>query len=88
MEALIKGGIKILVMGGCTLNSCVRVSARETGLRFRDGGLSVVVDLSLCGARTSNYAPIPVFSGMSPVEAAMREMSEAGIVVAERVDWR
>ena len=87
VEALIRSGTKVLVMGGCTLNSCIRVSARETRLRFRDDGLSVVADLSLCGARTSNYADSSLFEGISPVESAMREMSSAGIVIAERVAW-
>ncbi len=87
VETLIKEGIRVLVMGGCTLNSCVRVSARETRLRFRYEGLSVVVDLSLCGARGSNYVPSSVFGGMSAVESAIREMAAAGIKVAERVDW-
>ena len=88
MEALIKGGIKVLVMGGCTLNSCVRVSALETRLRFRGDELAIIVDLSLCGARASNYAGSSLFGGMSSVESAIREMSSAGIMVAERVVWR
>ncbi len=88
VDALIEAGTKVLVVGGCTLNSCVRVSARETSLRFRDDGLSVVVDMSLCGARASNYAPSPAFGGMSAVESALREMSGAGVVIAGRVDWR
>ncbi len=86
MEALIEGGIKVLVVRGCTLNSCVRVSARETRLRFRNDGLSVVVDMSLCGARACNYAPSSPFGGMSAVEPALREMSAAGITIVERVD--
>ena len=87
MEALIKRGIKVLVMGGCTLNSCVRVSALETRLRFRGHELSIVVDLSLCGARASNYAGSALFGGVSSVETAIREMSSAGIMVAEQVVW-
>ena len=55
LDGVIGSGIKNLVVGGCTLNSCVRVSAIETRNCFRDEGLDVVVDLSLSGARSSNY---------------------------------
>jgi hypothetical protein len=87
VDSLIKCGKKTLVMGGCTLNSCLRVSAIETRRCFRDEELDVVVDLSLSGARASNYVNSSLFAGMSSVEFAMREMSDAGVVVAEVVDW-
>lgn len=87
VEGLIKCGIKNLVMGGCTLNSCLRVSAIETRRCFRNDELDVVVDLSLSGARASNYANSSLFNGMSSVEFAIREMSEAGVEVAEFVEW-
>ena len=87
VEGLIKKGIKFLVMGGCTLNSCVRVSAVETRLRFRSDEIAIVVDLSLCGARASNYAGSSLFNGMSSVETAIREISSAGIMVADQVVW-
>jgi len=87
MEGVIGSGIKTLVMGGCTLNSCVRVSAIETRNSFRYKGLDVVVDLSLCGARSSNYINSPQFGGMSSVEFAIREMTASGVGVAEHVEW-
>jgi nicotinamidase-related amidase len=87
LERMIGSGIKNLVVGGCTLNSCVRVSAIEIGNHFRDAGLEVIVDLSLCGARSSNYLDSSQFGGMSAVEFAIREMSASGVTLAERVDW-
>jgi nicotinamidase-related amidase len=87
VEGLIASGIKTLVMGGCTMNSCVRVSAIETRNRFREAGLDVVVDLSISGARSSNYMNSPLFGGLSSVELAIREMSASGVTVAERVEW-
>lgn len=88
VEGLLARGKHTLVMGGCTLNSCLRVSASETQRRFRADALRVVVDLSLCGARTRNYVESPVFGGRSSVESAMREMAACGVAVAERVEWR
>jgi len=87
VEAIIKRGRKTLVMGGCTLNSCLRVSALETLSSFRDEGLEVVVDLSICGARVSNYVNSAQFGGMSAVESALRDMSGEGVKVAQRVEW-
>jgi nicotinamidase-related amidase len=87
VEGVIGSGIKTLVMGGCTLNSCVRVSAIETRKCFRDEGLDVVVDLSLSGARSSNYTNSPLFGGMSSVEFAIREMTASGVTVVEHVEW-
>jgi len=45
------------------------------------------VDLSLCGARSSNYANSPQFGGISAVETAIKQMSGEGVKVAERVEW-
>jgi hypothetical protein len=87
VDGLIGRGKKSLVMGGCTLNSCLRVSSMETLSAFRDRGLEVIVDLSLCGSRSGNYANSPQFGGVSAVEAAMRQMSGEGVKVAERVEW-
>ncbi len=87
LEALVENGIHTLVMGGCTLNSCLRVSAVATRNTIPREKLDVVVDLSLCGARTSNYLNAEQFGGISPVEAAMREMAEGGVIVAGRVVW-
>ena len=87
MERLLGRGVTTLVMGGCTLTSCVRVSAMETANLFRDSGLTVVVDLALCGARTGAYLSTPQFDNMSPVESAIWRMMDAGATVAESVVW-
>lgn len=87
VESMIGRGKSNLVMGGCTLNSCVRVSAIETQRRFGESGLQVVVDLSLCGARTSNFLPSAEFGGMSSVESAVREMVSEGVTVVPHVEW-
>lgn len=87
LEALIEGGMRTLVMGGCTLNSCLRVSAVATRNAISSDKLEVVVDLGLCGARTSNYLNADQFGGISPVEAAMREMTANGVSVAGQVAW-
>ncbi len=86
--ALLRGGRVTLVVGGCTLNSCVRVTVVETLQRFGAEGLELVVDLSLCGARAGNYQPGPEFGGQSSVEAAVREMTAAGARVVQQVGWR
>lgn len=85
LEGVIKRGEKNLVMGGCTLNSCMRVSAVETMKYFGNSGLEVIVDLSLCGARATNYVNSVQFGGISPVETAIREMTANGVTVTERV---
>lgn len=87
IESLINNGKKILVMGGCTLNSCVRVSSIETQRYFKDSNLQTVVDLSLSGARTSNFMPSSLYGGLSAVESAVREMISAGVRVAQCVRW-
>ncbi len=84
-EALLAAGRHTLVMAGCTLNSCVRVSAREVQELFGPRGLQVVVDPDLCGARRANYQPSPEFGGRSSVEAALEEMESAGVLVQRGV---
>jgi hypothetical protein len=86
IDSLLRRGKSQLVMGGCTLNSCVRVSAIETFTCFSKRGLEVVVDLSLSGARAGNYRPSGEFGGMSSVESAVREMIASGVTVARRTD--
>jgi hypothetical protein len=86
LEACVRQGCRRLVIGGCTLTSCVRVTAVETATRL-SGRLEVVVDLSLCGARAENYLPSSKFGGISPVEQALREMRDAGVRVVPRVEW-
>jgi hypothetical protein len=88
VEALLEKGISTLVMGGCTLNSCVRVSACAVREAFPSEQLDIVVDLSLCGARAANYLNSPQFEGKSPVESAILQMRHLGVVVAESVEWR
>ena len=46
--------IDTIVIGGCTLTSCVRVSSGAVRRKYSDK-LSVVVSLELCGARDANY---------------------------------
>jgi hypothetical protein len=87
VESIINNGKKILVMGGCTLNSCLRISSIETQNHFEKKGLQIVVDLSLSGARTGNFIGSPVFGGLSPVESAVREMIASGVLVARRAEW-
>ncbi|MFC1707811.1 cysteine hydrolase family protein, partial [Planctomycetota bacterium] len=87
LASLLGRGRKTLVMGGCTLNSCVRVSSIETQRYLRDRGMQVVVDLSLSGARTSNFRRSPLYAGRSSVESAIREMASAGVRVVACVDW-
>lgn len=80
-------GKKILVMAGCTLNSCVRKSSIETQKYFKNRKLQVVVDLSMSGSRTSNFIPSFLYGGSSAVESAVREMMGAGVWVAESIQW-
>jgi nicotinamidase-related amidase len=87
VESLIRRGKTILVVGGCTLNSCIRVSAIETRQRFRSAGFDVIVDLGLCGARTVNYEKSSLFGGLSSVELAVKQMSASGVKVAGHVVW-
>ena len=88
VQHLLAHNKKTLVMGGCTLNSCVRVSAIDTVQLFRSHGLQVVVDLSICGARASNFSPSPQYSGMSSVESAVQQMKETGVQVARHIIWK
>mgnify|MGYP001819406315 FL=1 len=80
-------GKKTLIMGGCTLNSCVRVSSIETSKKFRNRNLQVVVDLSISGARIKNYISSRVFSGLSAVESAVVQMLDEGIKVVRQIEW-
>lgn len=87
VRLFLKEGKETLVMGGCTLNSCVRVSAIETQHRFGKDGLQVIVDLSISGARLDNYVESPVFGGRSSVEAAATEMTANGVQVVPQISW-
>ncbi len=87
LEKMITQGKRTVVIGGCTLNSCIRVSAVDLVTRFRNAGLKVIADLSLCGARLSNYRDSPEFGDISSVEAAVHEMLSNDITVALNVRW-
>lgn len=87
IDFIIEKGTRFLVIGGCTLNSCVRVSAADTQRYAGDRDFRVIVDLTLSGARLENYRPSSRFGGASPVGAAIREMEMAGVWVARRVKW-
>lgn len=87
VECLIDGGKNILVIAGCTLNSCVRKSSIASQNYFKDLQLQVVVDLSLSGARSHNFIHSSLYGGLSAVESAVREMINAGVKVAKYVRW-
>jgi hypothetical protein len=84
---LLERGKSTLVMGGCTLNSCVRISSIEVYRAFGTHGLKVLVDLDLCGARRYNYLRSDLFGGVSSVASAVLEMTTAGVMVAAGVTW-
>ncbi len=86
MARCIDLGIRTLILGGCTLNSCVRVSSIDIQQMFNSQNLQVVVDLSLCGARLRNYYPSPVYNGLSAVSSAVRQMTAAGVQVTREVE--
>ncbi len=87
VEGLMDDGKKILVMAGCTLNSCIRKSSIDTQQYFKEGMLQVVVDLSLSGARAGSYMQSSLYGGLSAVESAVREMAGVGVRVAQCVQW-
>jgi hypothetical protein len=94
-------GVRLLVIGGCTTTSCVRVSSQAIARSFKPRGLRVVVDLSLCGARAPNYtvanaqndpALLDLFgaeavAGRSAVDLAVLQMEEAGVEVLPHFDF-
>jgi hypothetical protein len=88
VQVLLTQGKNILVMGGCTLNSCVRVSSSDAIRFFQDQGLQVTVDLSICGARTGNFKPSSQYGGLSSVDSAVRHMKNAGVQVVPQLNWR
>lgn len=87
VERCIAAGRRTLAIGGCTLNSCVRVSAVETAKFFSRRGFRVVVDLNLSGARLKNFIPSALFGNASAVESAVEQMRAAGVCVAREVLW-
>jgi nicotinamidase-related amidase len=85
LEGCMRRGKTTLVVAGCTLNSCVRVTALQVQDGFGGRGLQVAVDLSLCGARSRNYLPSRRYGGASAVSAAVSQMKSGGILVARQV---
>jgi len=77
-----------LVLGGCTLNSCVRVSSIEIFQLLKSKNLRIVVDLSICGARLRNYIPLPLYGDVSAVASAADQMVAAGVQVVRRIEWQ
>ena len=88
LERCITEGKRTLIIGGCTLNSCVRISSIEALGCFRTHHLRVVVDLSICGARLRNFIPSSSYAGESAVESAIHQMTAAGIQVVRWVEWK
>lgn len=87
VETIIDDGKKTLMIAGCTLNSCVRISSIETQKYFKSSGLQIVVDLSMSGARLSNFIPSSQYGGLSAVEFAVHEMMGAGVRVTPCAQW-
>ncbi len=87
IDHCLRKGRNTLVIGGCTLNSCVRVSSIETAKTFSEKKLEVVVDLSLSGARAENYKRSGLFGGLSSVESAVNQMAGEGVMVVGKVEW-
>ena len=86
LEHCISKDKRTLIIGGCTLNSCVRVSSIETVKQFKNRNLRVVVDLSICGARSRSFLPSALYAGESAVESAIRQMTTAGVQVVRSVE--
>jgi nicotinamidase-related amidase len=87
VKRCIDNGKSFLVIGGCTLNSCVRVSAIQIQRQYKVTPLQVMIDLSLSGARLSNFEPSRQFGGVSAVESAVHQMKAAGVYVLQKVSW-
>jgi len=87
LKGCIECGRRTLVIGGCTLNSCVRVSSVQIRRQFAERALQVMVDLSLCGARARNYRPSGRYRGDSAVASAVSQMTAAGVRPVGRVRW-
>ncbi|XP_060078217.1 uncharacterized protein LOC132557713 [Ylistrum balloti] len=55
VESMLERQVDAVVLGGCTTTSCVRVSSSALVRNFKHAPVQFIVDLSLCGARDSNY---------------------------------
>lgn len=90
-------GVKKLLVAGCALTSCVRVSSQV--IKRARPSLDVFVDLELAAAREINYektaADDPMLveiygdecEGASAADLAVLQMREAGVRVLERGAW-
>lgn len=100
LRGKLEQGVRTLVVGGCTTTSCVRVSSQAVREQYGGPDLRVVVDLSLCGARTDNHLPLAdrdpdllriygreLCKGRSPVDLAILQMRQSGVEVVESFDW-
>jgi hypothetical protein len=87
LKFCVSKGKGTLIIGGCTLNSCVRVSSIEGANHLKNRNIRVVVDFSICGARLRNYLPSPLHEGVSAVESAIRQMTDADVQVVRRVEY-
>jgi nicotinamidase-related amidase len=97
MDGRLQHGARVLVIGGCTTTSCVRVSSQAVQRAYAARGLQVVVDLSLCGARTNGHDPLCAaedtvlaetygidVAGRSAVDLAVLQMRRTGVLVVPR----
>ena len=64
----------------------IHCASIETRNHFKNRNLQIVVDLSLSGARTSRFIPSSLYGGLSAVESATREMTDAGVRVTQCVE--
>lgn len=55
MKSILDKQIQTVLIGGCTTTSCVRVSSMNLKRHYLSYPVDFMVDLSLCGARQSNY---------------------------------
>ncbi|OWF35027.1 uncharacterized protein LOC110443402 [Mizuhopecten yessoensis] len=109
VKSMLEKKVNTIVIGGCTTTSCVRVSSSALCQNFVNDPVQFIVDLSLCGARDSNYVKrcrdcmqsymqfgetrncdlcASSTEGLiSPVDLAVENMSNAGVLVKEHFDW-
>ncbi|XP_046341611.1 uncharacterized protein LOC124122583 [Haliotis rufescens] len=82
--------IKTVLIGGCTTTSCVRQSSIQLQQHFgQKGDLQVVVDLSMCGARDSNYlkrCAVCMEKYMGGYDVRCKGCEESGVILTSPVD--
>ena len=100
LDQRLSEGVRQIVIGGCTTTSCVRVSSQAIQAHYGSRGLQVIVDRSICGARSDNYDPDnaledPVLlstygnfvMGRSAVDLAILQMEASGVKFVDEFDW-